>query len=86
MRLQIFKEKEWTMEENNGIRLMKGYRKIDVEELFVEDVYWVGINLRSELYFILNFLVSEIQKYNCAYQKCEVESSSWSCIKQLLLF
>lgn len=55
MRLQIFKEKEWTMEENNGIRLMKGYRKIDVEELFVEDVYWVGINLRSELYFILNF-------------------------------
>lgn len=55
MCLQIFKEKEWTMEENNGIRLMKGYRKIDVEELFVEDVYWVGINLRSELYFILNF-------------------------------
>lgn len=69
MCLQIFKGKEWKRikererkKENSQARLMKDYRRIDVEELFVEDVYWVRINLRSELYFILNFLlvVSEI--------------------------
>lgn len=55
------KERE-RKKENSQARLMKDYRRIDVEELFVEDVHWVRINLRSELYFILNFLlvVSEI--------------------------